>query len=125
MIDGGKHIDELVHPTTEQLKFAKDLHFIKIELLPTGIAFRELGLGGVVVLLVAFLQLEALSQLSNKLGNVSIPQLIAGPTARYPVRTIGNHLIGDAAKESSHPLGGVVIPSNGLDHLDGIEQGGQ
>ena len=36
----------------------------------------------------------------------------------------GDHLVGDLDKERGHPLGGVVVGGDTVDHTDGVHQAG-
>jgi hypothetical protein len=38
---------------------------------------------------------------------------------------VGDHLVGDLDEEASHSFVGVVVTSDGVDHLDGIHKSGK
>ena len=61
------------------------------------------------------------------MGRVLFPN-IAGLLGRagYDILlTVFNHLVGDLNKKSSHLVGSVVKPSDGVDHFDSVYKGRQ
>ena len=51
---------------------------------------------------------------------------ILGPSeVENVLLAIVNHLLSDLNEESSHPVVCIVVPGDGVDHLDAIHQGGE
>mmetsp|Transcript_39912 Transcript_39912/g.120534 ORF Transcript_39912/g.120534 Transcript_39912/m.120534 type:complete len:329 (+) Transcript_39912:1836-2822(+) len=77
------------------------------------------------MLLVRLVELEAHLQVLDQVPRVLIPEgldLVAVEDTRFAIR---DHLIRDLSEQERHPFGSVVIPRDGVDHLQRVEEGGQ
>ena len=66
--------------------------------------------------------MDSCSQVAKQDKLVLIPKLARQQDV---LLAIPDHLIGDLLEEDGHPLRGVVVPSNGVHHLDVVDERGQ
>lgn len=151
--DGGEEVDKLANTSAEKLELAEDLSGVEIELAGLGHGLKAL-LGEHVGLDVAILEVLAGLENSNELVVgvlLLVPETailesaghfdlgvgegahlsLAGKTeldvaeVDDVVLAVSDHLVGDLDEKASHALGSVVVAGDGVDHLDGVHQGGE
>ena len=148
--DRAEEIDQLADTTAEQLELAENLGLVEIELASLGHGLKAL-LCELVLLDVGLLEVLAALKHSNKLVmrvEVLLPEAMVievdgdllvrvgeGAHAVGDFLTtldlhevddvelaVRDHLVGDLHKESGHALSGVVVASDGVDHLDRVHK---
>eukprot|EP00951_Prasinocladus_malaysianus_P027986 scaffold253275_cov43-Prasinocladus_malaysianus.AAC.5 len=118
LMDGGEHVDELPAPLGEEVELAEDRLLVKVK-LATFRVLCQLVAGDPVLLLVGVVELDCRLQVGQELRLVLIPEL---PGRHDLLLALGDHLVGDLAEELRHALAGVVIPRDGVHHLDVVHE---
>jgi hypothetical protein len=141
LLDSAKELNELRNSAAEEVKLAEDLVGRELELLSFGHVHQTL-LGDLVLLLVSLVELEARLEDWYELlrgilvmlpEDIVVDDLFAGSHGALSdslevenvVLAVVDHLLSDLHKESSHAVVGVVVSSNGVDHLDAVHQSGK
>ena len=75
-----------------------------------------------VLLLICLIQVDSCSQVAKQDKLVLVPKLARQQDV---LLAVPDHLIGDLLEENGHPLRRVVVPSNGVHHLDVVDERGQ
>jgi hypothetical protein len=138
LLNGSEQFNELVHSSAEEVKSSEDLVWREIELLSLWHLHESL-FGELVLLDISLVKLDAALQNLDELFAwilVMIPENIIvlwgsflsslthldSSEVKNVELAVGDHLIGDFSEKSSHSLVGVVISSDGMDHLDTVHQ---
>lgn len=148
LADRAEKLDEFTDSSAEQLEFAEDLIGREVELFSLWHSLETL-LGKVVLLDVSLFQVLALLKHGNELvwrvlsivpqvavvdnhflawlwvhGSLRILTQLDAAEIDDVILAIEDHLVGDLLEEARHALVGVVVSSDGVDHLDRVHQGG-
>eukprot|EP00968_Pinguiococcus_pyrenoidosus_P007308 scaffold486_cov254-Pinguiococcus_pyrenoidosus.AAC.1 len=121
LVDGAEHVDELDDAAAEEIELAEDLVGLEVELLALRVLL-QLALGQPVLLLIRLVELEARLQLPHQILRVLLPQRLHVLPARDGVLAVADDLIRDLGEQLGHPLVRVVVPGDGVDHLDGVHE---
>ena len=138
LLNGSEQFNKLVHSSTEEVKSSEDLVWREIELLSLWHLHESL-FGELVLLDISLVKLDAALVNLYKLFTwilIVIPEniivlwssflsgltLLDSSEVKNVELAVGNHLIGDLSKKSSHSLVGVVISGDSMDHLDTVHQ---
>jgi len=134
LVDGGEKLNELVDSPAEELELSEDSVWRELKLLTLWHVHKSL-LGELILLDVSLLKINAALENWNELvwwELLIIPKDIIRehgslldwltscqlPEVEDVELALGDHLIGDLDKETCHSLVGVVVSSDGVDHLD-------
>lgn len=121
---GVKDFNQFHYSSTEKVESSEDLSFTKIE----GFAFGHVGdlvLGSLIAVLIFFVKSNTTSQDFDQLHGVSVPDEIRFLSVEDSLLTVGDHLIGNFHEKASHFISSVVKSGDGVDHFDGIHEGGK
>jgi hypothetical protein len=153
LLDGGEEFLQLCDSAAKQVKLAKNLSGVEVELLCLGHVLKSF-LGKFVLLHVGFMEVEAgLEDLDEliwgvlvvvpqdgivngasflTLGLLGSSELTDGSHTKLDAAevddteaAVGDHLVGDLDEEAGHTFVGVVVTGDGVDHLDGVHKSGK
>lgn len=141
LLHGAEEFHELANSSAEEIETAEDLLGREVELFTLGHVHESL-LGELVLFLVSMVQINAALHERNELiGRIvgSLPKdcvilrstllrhltLASELEVKNGVLARLDHGGGDLAEESGHPVVGAVVPSDGVDHLDGVHKSGK
>ena len=120
--DGVEHVRQLLAPSLEQTEPAEDLVLVEVKLPELGNLRGELLFGRLVLGVVLVVQRDYQTQVTEELS------LVVGPRVRPGVHEVRlaarEHLVGDLGEQPGHALGCVVVPGDGVHHLDVGEERG-
>lgn len=139
LLNCSKQLNQLVNSSAEQVKLSEDLVGGKLELLSLWHVHESL-LGELVLLDVGVVQVNAgLEDWDEFFWGVFVvvPELNVGGLLvlldgdvqllvsefKNVLLAVGDHGICDLDEQTGHSLVGVVVSSNGVDHLDRVHQG--
>ena len=144
LLDGAEKVDQLANTSLEEVEAAENLSGGEVELLGLGHVLETL-LGELVLGLVGLVESLALLHDIDELimgDDIGLPEdgvvqagasflrfggfaggvLLEGQDVHLAV---DDHLVGDLDEEAGHAFVGVVVASDGVDHLDGVHQDGE
>jgi hypothetical protein len=141
LLHGAKELHELANSSAEEIETAEDLLGREVELLASGHVHESL-LGELVLFLVSSIQINARLHERNELtwrivGSLPKNCVILRSTFLGLLSLAGefevengvlarlDHGGGNLAEETSHPVVGAVVTSDGVNHLDGVHKGGK
>jgi hypothetical protein len=150
--NGTEQVNKLANTAAEEIELSEDFSFVEVELAGLGHALEAL-LSEVVLFDVGVLEFLAALKDNNQLVvgvlglvpkatvlegrghfNFGVGEgthlALAGKTeldvaeVDDVVLAVSDHLVGDLHEKRSHALSSVVVASDGVDHLDGVHEGG-
>ena len=149
LADRFEKFDQFTNSSAEQLEFAEDLVGREVELFGLWHSLETL-LGEIVLLDVSVFQVLALLKHGDEFvrrvlsivpqvavvdhhllawlrvhGSLGVLTQLDAAEIDDVVLAIEDHLVGDLLEEARHALVGVVVSSDGMDHLNRVHQGGQ
>jgi hypothetical protein len=153
LLDGGEELLELCDTAAEKVESTEDLGGVEVELLRLGNVLKTL-LGEFVLLHVRLMEVQALLEHLNEIiwgvlfvvpqdgvvdgGSLLASSLLGGSELTNWGETlldaaevddvetaVRNHLVGDSNEKTSHALVGVVVASDGVDHLNRVHKCGK
>jgi hypothetical protein len=145
LLDGSEELDELGNSSAEEVELSEDLVGGELELLAFGHVHKAF-FGELVLLLVRLVEVDAgLEHWDQVLGRILLvapkdivvlhfvlegsEDLDVSFLDLFVVQdvelAVGDHLVGDLDEEASHSVVGVVVTSDGVDHLDAVHQSGE
>jgi hypothetical protein len=143
LLDGAEEVNQLANTSPEKVEATEDLSRREVELFGLGHVLESL-LGELVLGLVGLVEGLALLHHFDELimgDDLSFPEdgvIESGATfLRFGGFTgdtlevedvdlaVDDHLVGDLHEKAGHTLVGVVVSSDGVDHLDGVHEDGE
>ena len=127
LLYSGEYFYEFGDSSAEKIKLSEDLCFceIKRSVATASLHVCDFIFGLLVAIFVSLVESNATFQDRDELGRLSIPDVIGLLAIEDSVLAIGDHLVGDFHKETSHFVSRVVESGNGVYHLNSIHEGRQ
>lgn len=139
LLDSAEKLNELGHSAAEEVKLSEDLVGRELELF-TLWHVHETLLGDLVLFLVGLVELEAGLENWDQLFRwivIVVPQdivvddFLARVDSAFSdsleienvLLAVVDHLLGDLDEQASHAIVSVIVPGDGMDHLDAVHQG--